>query len=54
MTATGTVVSPLLSEPEPKPEPTERTVDPNYAATVEDGFIEPHPDRWFASLRRQR
>lgn len=54
MTRTKTVTSPMLSDPPAEVEKPARVIDPDYADTLRDRFIEPNPDVWFASLRRSQ
>ena len=64
MTArTETVVSVLLSDPPPVLVApallrglglVERPIDPDFAASLRDGFVEADVDVWFASLGGQR
>jgi hypothetical protein len=49
MARTETVTSALLSDLPAEVEAPDRVVDPDYAATVEAGYVET-PDEWMARL----
>ncbi|MER6778410.1 MULTISPECIES: hypothetical protein [unclassified Streptomyces] len=53
MTRTETVTSSLLNEPPAEVEKPARAVDPDFEASVKDGYVET-PDAWMARIAAQR